>query len=54
MRYHWQRYGSGEAENEDAKRSEREQNEQLGEGRVIERGKQIKRSHFILQYSNKT
>ena len=37
MRYHWQRYGSGEAENEDAKRSEREQNEQLGEGRVIER-----------------
>ena len=37
LRYHWQRYGSGEAENEDAKRSEREQNEQLGEGRVIER-----------------
>lgn len=33
---HWQRYGSGEAENEDAKRSEREQKEQLEEGRVIE------------------
>lgn len=34
---HWHRYGSREAENEDAKRRESEQKEQLEEGRVIER-----------------
>lgn len=33
---HRQRYGGGEAENEDAKSSEREQKEQLLEGRVLE------------------
>ena len=43
---HWQRYGSGEAENEDAKRSEREPKEQLEEGRVIERWKQIKQGKW--------